>query len=128
MAAGPKRHRVIVQQDQGTARNGLGEVVPSWVTLATVWAEGGPLTGRELWNARQVQGEITHRFKCRWGSVISDLTGNVRLLFNGSTRVMHVVAPLNLNELNWEWQLDCKEAPDTASAAMVGPPDFYSTP
>ncbi len=110
MAAGPKRHRLTIQQDQPTTREADGSSIPNWTTIATVWAEGGPLAGRELWQAQQAESEVTHRFKVRWSSAINDLSGSVRIFLRD--RLFHLVDYLNLEEWNKELQLDCKEAPD----------------
>jgi SPP1 family predicted phage head-tail adaptor len=111
LESGRLRSRITIQQDQPNAASSDGAQLRNWVTLATVWADGGPLTGRELWAAREVQSEITHRWKVRYGSALADLTGTVRILYRD--RVFHLADALNIGERNIELQLDCTEAPDS---------------
>lgn len=118
MAAGPKRHRLCILKDDGTDRDTSGEHTPAWETVATVWAEGGPLRGDEVFAARQAQVEVTHRFKCRWGSSIDDLRGDVRVVLLPGGKVLHLLTATNADERGREIQLDCKEAPDGGRAVL----------
>ncbi len=116
MAAGPKHSRLTIQQDRPT-RGSDGGAIENWVTLATVWAEGGPLTGNLAWKAKQAQSEITHQFKIRYGAVLSDLSGSVRLILKG--RVLSLQDARNVDEKNKEWELDAIEAPDSSLDAFA---------
>lgn len=77
MRLGPLRHRVTFQQRKTTVDE-YGQPVEGWDDIATVWASVEPISGRELLSAQQVQGELTHRIRCRYfaGLVAAD-----RMLF-----------------------------------------------
>ena len=113
MQAGPKRHRLEIQQDHPT-RGPDGGPISNWTTLATVWAEGGPLSGRELWQARQAQSDVTHVFKVRWGAVIADLSGSVRAVLDGK-KYLHLKNARNTQDRDLEWVLEFSEAPDQSA-------------
>jgi SPP1 family predicted phage head-tail adaptor len=76
MSAGRLRHRVMLQRRVDT-QDELGQVVHSYVNLASVLAEIAPLTGRELVSAQQVAAEATSRIKIRHRA---DLDATVRVL------------------------------------------------
>jgi SPP1 family predicted phage head-tail adaptor len=64
MRAGRLRHRVALQQAV-EARNGFGDVIRTWSTVATVYAAVEPLSGREYLAARQAQAETTTKITLR---------------------------------------------------------------
>lgn len=94
-------------QSATETRNGYGEAVKTWSTVTTVWASVEPLRGRELFDAEQVQSEISHRVRVRYSGSV---TPQNRLLFG--SRVLEIQAVINVNERNREMQLMCKEMPD----------------
>lgn len=106
MQAGRLRHRVIIQSAV-EARNAYGEAIKTWSTVATVYASVEPIRGREMFDAEQVQSEVTHRVRLRYRP---GLTSQMRLLFNA--RTFEVQTVINVNERNREVQLMCKETPD----------------
>ncbi len=57
MPTGLHDKRVEIQQRGGTA-DAMGNVVPVWTTLATVWGSLQDSNGRELFRARQVDPTI----------------------------------------------------------------------
>jgi len=101
--AGQLRERVTIQRPTQT-KNGIGEPVPTWADLATVWAHVKDLSGREINAARAVQSEAVKRVTIRWRA---DLTADMRVLHNGV--VMVITAPPRM--VGWkEWlELDCSE-------------------
>lgn len=106
MQAGRLRHRVTIQ-NAVEARNAYGEAIKTWSTVATVYASVEPIRGREMFDAEQVQSEVTHRVRLRYRP---GLTSQMRLLFNG--RMFEIQTVINVNERNREVQLMCKETPD----------------
>lgn len=105
MQAGQLRHRLALQSPSETIVR--GEAVVTWNTVATRWAKIEALQGRELWNARQVQPDITHRIELRFETGIA-LTSKWRLLLAG-TRVLEILAVRRPEERAINWLLDCKE-------------------
>jgi SPP1 family predicted phage head-tail adaptor len=69
--AGLLRHRVNLQQAV-EARNGFGDVIRTWSTVATVWGSVNPLSGREYLAARQALAETTTRIQIRYRADIDE--------------------------------------------------------
>lgn len=61
---GKLRHHVEVQAQTET-RGDQGQIGRDWKTIAKRWASIEPLSGREFWQAQQVQSTVTHRVKMR---------------------------------------------------------------
>jgi SPP1 family predicted phage head-tail adaptor len=64
MQAGQLRHRVTFKRKVAT-QNTFSEEVPTWVTVATVWAAVEPLSGRELVSQQRTESLLTHRIRIR---------------------------------------------------------------
>lgn len=94
MRLGPLRHRVAFEARSAT-RDEFGQQVEGWAQVAQVWASIEPLSGRELLAAQQVQGEVTHRIRCRY---VPGLETAHRAVFNG--RAFEVRSIINTRELN----------------------------
>ncbi len=111
MKAGALRHRVVVQQDTGTTQDAQGHVTESWATYATRWASIEPLSARELWNARQLQPDITHRVRMRWDSLTDAITSKMRIQYD-TTRYLYLLEPPRKvqAERDIEIEMLCREA------------------
>jgi SPP1 family predicted phage head-tail adaptor len=105
MNAGELRH-IIEIQAIGTTRGAAGEVVDTWTTETngTVWASIEPMSGRELYNAKQINAEITHKVKLWY---YQGLTPAKRILFG--TRVFNILEVMNVEERNIEHLVYAKE-------------------
>lgn len=106
MRAGKLRHRVTIQSPPST-RNEYGEEEQDsddWTTFARVWAAVIPLSGRELWNAQQVQGDVTHRVEIRY---LQGINPKMRVKFG--ERFLNIASVMNLDERNVEMHLMCME-------------------
>ena len=66
MRAGLLRHRVKVIKVTYPTPDTYGERAPFESTDRTVWARIEPLKSQELFEAQQVQSEVTHRITLRW--------------------------------------------------------------
>jgi len=64
---GELRHRVTIES-QTTTRDDYGGEVPTWATVATVWAAVEPLAGREFMDGRRQEAEINTRIRLRYRS------------------------------------------------------------
>lgn len=93
---GSLRQRVTIQTLTKTA-DGIGGWTQSWATLATVWADLFPLSGREIYSQGQVQSPVTHKCVIRYRD---DVTTKHRVSYNGNP--YNIRAVLNLNERS-EW-------------------------
>src|SRR5690606_11990147 len=66
VASGDLRHKVQLQENQITQDPTTGEMVPSWVTVASVWAQVVPMSGREFLAASAEQSEVRGRITIRY--------------------------------------------------------------
>jgi SPP1 family predicted phage head-tail adaptor len=109
-AAGPLRDRISLQSITWN-RNQYGEAVAVPATYATVWAEIKDLSGRELYQAQQVNAEVTINVRIRRGT---DVSQRHRIIFvdSGRTRTLEILAVLSPDNLKTEQHLLCVESPD----------------
>jgi SPP1 family predicted phage head-tail adaptor len=105
MNAGELIHRIEVQAI-GTTRGAAGEVVDTWSTETngTVWASIKPGSGREFFNAKQINAELTHIIKMRYHAGLSPAK---RILYG--TRVFNIQEVRNTDEHNTEMIVYAKE-------------------
>ena len=105
VTAGDMRHRASVQQDNGTERDAAGKRIEAWSEVAMRWVEIRPLSGRERWQAQQVEADVDSEIRMRG---MSDLAPNWRLVVNGTRvyEILHVIRPL---EVSAEVRLLCRE-------------------
>lgn len=92
---GGMRRRLELQQEVRTPDGGGGYTV-GWSTVATVWGEITPVSGRERLEAMRLQGEVTHRIVVRhrrdlapdhqWRLKLGQRTFNVRAVINQGER------------------------------------------
>ena len=77
MRAGKLRHRVAIQEPVEN-KDVHGGITRTWRTVDTVWASVEPLSGRELFEAQQINKRVTVRVGMR---PYSGLTTKQRLLW-----------------------------------------------
>ena len=86
----------VTLQSATSARDGHGQPIATWTTVATVWAAVEPIRGREYFSAQQVSAETTHRVTIRWRSGVSP---QWRVVFGDRTfRIESVINPRERNE------------------------------
>lgn len=111
--AGKLNRRVEFQrQTEPRAVNDYNE--PSndgWKTFALAWAADGSKSGRELWQAQQVQADITHVLTIRYRT---DLNPKMRCLLHercapGGKRTLNIESITDPEGQRVELQLNCKE-------------------
>jgi len=90
-----KLDRRVTIESVTLAADGYGGQVETWALLATVWAQVVPLTGRELFQAQQVNAEAEARFRIRWRS---DVTPKMRIKHDGDTYEVLYVAEIGRRE------------------------------
>ena len=94
--------RITVQQRAttiGATQNALGENISPWTDLATLWAEAGPVRGREFFAQGQQQQTIDITFVVRYRA---DITASMRVLwrpFGAPSALPHDIAapPINVD-------------------------------
>lgn len=106
---GRLRHRVTFEKPDGPAatRAASGQLVEDWVDVATVWASVEPLSGRELFQARQVQADVTHRVYVRYRDDVRANAARWRLVHRG--RTFAIVSAVDLVERERFLELLCVE-------------------
>lgn len=107
LRAGELRHRVTLQWDTGITVNEVGETTAAWTDFAgPLPAHVEPLAGRELWNAQQIQPDISHKVTIRY---LANVTSKMRVIYG--QRTFHIEGPpTNIGEKNRELMLMCREA------------------
>jgi len=81
MQAGALDRRITIQERTDT-RDGAGEPVPTWSTLAEVWASLEPLQGREDFDAQQINAIRPTKFRIRYRE---DVDETMRIAWDGQT-------------------------------------------
>lgn len=74
--------RLITIQVASMTQNDYGEEIPSWSTLAQVWAQFLPGGGNERFTAQQVYAEAQARFRIRHRS---DVTPENQITYDSKT-------------------------------------------
>lgn len=82
MKAGELNRRITIERATFTT-NALNEKVPSWTTLATVWASKKDVSDSERIAAAEVRASITTRFQIRLSDIVADLNAKDRISFQG---------------------------------------------
>ena len=103
MQAGKLRHRGTIQQATETL-DAQGNATPTWSTFADRWMDIQPLTGRELWSARQVQSQVSHKIVLRH---LSGVTTKMRVSVR--SRTFNIESIINANERDRMLELMCTE-------------------
>jgi len=106
---GDLRSRVVWQVNQRarTPASG-GQKLDNWVDQGTFWARIEPLSGRELWIARQLQAGTTHRVTMR---AVGAIKPGDRLILPGP-RYLYVESVYRLDELNEFLRIEASEPKD----------------
>lgn len=96
MRAGELRHRITIQR-QTVTRDGYGAEVPTWSTLATVWAKVVTTSGTEAIDAAQVaSATLTHEVTIRWRS---DVAPTMQILWGTRTLTIRAVIDDNVKRM-----------------------------
>lgn len=96
MQAGKLRHRLTLEASTDT-NNTRGEPIPTWSTVANVWAAIDPISGREGLAADQMYASATHRIRIRYRAGVIP-----KMRFTKGSRVFDINAVLNVDERNRE--------------------------
>ncbi|MEQ1573632.1 MAG: phage head closure protein [Vicinamibacterales bacterium] len=84
LAAGTLRHRITIEHPV-EVQDEAGEPTKQWQEIpaqARVWAKREDLAGRELFQAQQVNAQVTTQFTIRWRS---DIDARMRVVSDGVT-------------------------------------------
>ena len=104
MRAGKLRHKVTIQ-DYTESQDSYGAVTKTWSDYATIWASIEPVRGREFWDSKQINAEITAKITIRY---LSGITPKMRIKYGA--RIFEIISVINPEERNKELQLMVKES------------------
>jgi len=105
MRAGKLRNYITIQQKVMIEDENL-ELVESWPTFTSCWAEILPLIGREYWSARQVISEVTGKIRMRY---LSGVKTTMKVI-DGS-KIYNIEAVIDIENRHEELVLLVKENP-----------------
>lgn len=108
---GQMRKRLTLQQNVPQTKDGFSQPVDSWQPVATVYAKVEPISGREFFNAAQIQADVTHRITVRYRPDFLPTAAWRGLL---GTRVFSFVSVRDVEERHIEWEIMAVEAPPQA--------------
>lgn len=100
---GNLRHRITLQKPV-IIKDSIGQEVEEWQEVATVWASVEPLSGKEYFNAQQVNSEISTKVIIRY---IESLSSQWVVQFGH--RIFNILSVINFEERNIYLQLLCSE-------------------
>lgn len=103
MRAGLLRHRVVIQTATAT-KDSIGGDVETWATLAEVWGEVRPLSGREALEAQRITSTASHFITIRYRA---DVTALMRVVWRG--RVFEISQVQNTDGRDTSLVLWCSE-------------------
>lgn len=103
---GGKLNRRIIIQSYTATRDGYGAEVKAWaaITNGNVRAEIKPFVGREYFDQKQINAEVSHRIKIRY---LAGITPKMRILYG--TRIFDIVSAPIYEERNREINMLCIE-------------------
>lgn len=105
MEAGTLRHRIELQQP-AEVLNEHGDAIQTWTTRFTRWAEVRPATGREIFRAQKVEGQVDTAVTLR-GRGLPGLRPKWRVRYGN--RLFGIEAIINDLERDIMVTLICKE-------------------
>lgn len=97
-------NKQLILQAPSISREADGAEVITWTTLATIWSDITSSGGREFWQAKQINAEISHMVTIRYRDKISP---RYRLLYG--SRIFQILSVVNADETRTGLQLMCKE-------------------
>lgn len=102
--AGTLRHQVEIQQPV-ERRDAYGGVELDWQQVDIRWASVEPLSGREMWQAKQAQAKTSHHVKMR----AQDLEIDPRMRLRYGERVLNIDGVTNADERGIMLDILCSE-------------------
>jgi SPP1 family predicted phage head-tail adaptor len=100
---GRLRHSIEFQEPNETQDNS-GFPVPAWPLFAASRASVEPLTGNELFQARQLHAEVTHKVIARY---VAGIVPTHRIVFG--SRAFDILSIRNIEERNLLLEIMAKE-------------------
>lgn len=107
VSAGKLRERIKIQRAAET-RDANGGVTQTWGTEKSTWASINPATGREIFQAAQVDARVTHKIKMRFDPKLK-LTAKDRILFTCDNRIFNIRVVMDSGERSREYAILAEE-------------------
>lgn len=104
MAPGDKPHRITIQR-MATTQDEIGNEIPSWDNLVSVWADVRDISGREYFAAKQTSAEVSAQVTIRY---FPGLDASMRIL-HGDRTLYLVSPPVDPDGRRRELILMCRE-------------------
>ena len=105
MRAGTLRHLAVIEEETASSQDAFGEPQTAVQRKAKAWVSIEPLSGREIFEMRQIDFEVTHRVRMRR----EEFTVSPRQRFNVNGRVFEIAVVRELNERGREYEILCRE-------------------
>lgn len=110
--AGKLRQRIDIQEQDTSKKDDFGNPIREpWKTIETRSAEVIPMTGREFFQAEQVDSRVTHRVTIRF---MSNVTTSNRILYRN--RILNIISVRDVDERRWQTEIMVMENTGTAKA------------
>lgn len=103
---GLMRHRLIWQTFNPGQLDGMNQPSRTPTTVGTYWGHVEPLSGMELYNARQKKGETSHKITMR---NVGPVKPTDRFVFESTGRIFQVDSVFRVDERNAYLMLHCTE-------------------
>lgn len=104
VSAGELRDRIRIDQNNGTTSNEIGEEIPGWTVLATLWGKVEPMSTGEQWRRQQMNASANWKVTIRYRS---DVRSTMRVVKDGRTFEIEGVTNPDMKKRFLE--LACKE-------------------
>ena len=101
--AGKLRHPIVIQS-LTTTESSVGEAILTPKKFAATRAFVEPLSGSEIYDAKQIEATATHRVTLRF---LKGVKEKMQILHDG--RTLDILSIRNLDERNRKLELICKE-------------------
>jgi SPP1 family predicted phage head-tail adaptor len=106
---GKLRHRITIEQ-KAKVSDGAGGYTESWVPFVTIWASVDPVSGKEYYEAQQMQSSVSHKIRIRYKSGVLP-----SMRVNFKERIFAVESVINWEERNRDMMLMCTEVTPVAN-------------
>jgi len=103
MGIGKFRH-FITLQGKGTTRDSGGRISSGFSTIASVYANVVPKSGKEVYKQGKLIGSVTHEITIRYRT---DITNASRISFNN--KFFNIRSIINIDERDRYLKLMCEE-------------------
>ena len=111
--AGKMRHRIDVEvppsPDDATVQDKYGQPRDVWTPESTRWCNIVPLSGRELQQAQQTFGDVSHRVEMYYYSGLAPDQNPTAKRLNKDGRIFNISAVLNPDETKADMHVFCVE-------------------